>query len=141
MERAKSDEERMRYSRLKDESTNLIAELSTKEGITKAVDAIKQDLNKVDALKLELNKESAKPVMTKEEQDKLLALDKEYADKIEEVKLDESKSDEEKAESLKSINEDLNTKKEAISSQFKNDQWLSDIRYEIEETIAIHGTC
>ena len=78
--------------------------------------------------------------MTKEEQDKLLALDKEYADKIEEVKLDESKSDEEKAESLKSINEDLNAKKEAISSKFKNDQRLSDIRYEIEETIAIHGT-
>ena len=140
MERAKSDEERMRYSGLKDESTNLIAELSTKEGVTKAVDAIKQDLNKVDALKLELNKESAKPVMTKEEQDKLLALDKEYADKIEEVKLHESKSDEEKAESLKSINEDLNAKKEAISSKFKNDQRLSDIRYEIEETIAIHGT-
>ena len=140
MERAKSDEERARYSGLKDESTNLIAELSTKEGVTKAVDAIKQDLNKVDALKLELNKESAKPVMPKEEQDKLLALDKEYADKIEEVKLDESKSDEEKAESLNSINEDLNTKKEAISSKFKNDQRLSDIRYEIEESIAIHGT-
>ena len=78
--------------------------------------------------------------MTKEEQDKLLSLDKEHAAKIEEVKLDESKSDEEKAESLKSINEDLNAKKEAISSKFKNDQRLSDIRYEIEETIAIHGT-
>jgi phosphopantetheinyl transferase (holo-ACP synthase) len=140
MERAKSDEERARYSGLKDESTNLIAELSTKEGVTKAVDAIKQDLNKVDALKLELNKESAKPAMTKEEQDKLLALDKEYADKIEEVKLDESKSDEEKAESLKSINDDLNAKKEEISNKYKNDQRLSDIRYEIEETIAIHGT-
>ena len=140
MERAKSDEERMRYSRLKDESTNLIAELSTKEGVTKAVEAIKQDLNKVDALKLELNKESAKPVMTKEEQDKLLALDKEYADKIEEAKLDESKSDEEKAEFINFLNEKLNAKKEKISSQFKNDQRLSDIRYEIEETIAIHGT-
>lgn len=140
MERAKSDEERVRYSGLKNESTNLIAELSTKEGVTKAVEAIKQDLNKVDALKLELNKESAKPVITKEEQDKLLALDKEYADKIEAVKLDESKSDEEKAESLKSINEDLNAKKEEISNKFKNDQRLSDIRYEIEETIAIHGT-
>jgi hypothetical protein len=140
MERAKSNEEEMRYSGLRDESKNLIAELSTKEGVAKAVDAIKQDLNKVDALKLELNNESAKPVITKEEQDKLLALDKEYADKIEEGKLDESKSDEEKAESLKSINDDLNTKKEAISSKFKNDQRLSDIRYEIEETIAIHGT-
>ena len=140
MERAKSDEERARYSGLKDESTNLIAELSTKEGVTKAVDAIKQDLNKVDALKLELNKESAKPAITKEEQDKLLALDKEYADKIEEAKSDESKSDEEKAESLKSINEELNAKKEEISNKYKNDQRLSDIRYEIEETIAIHGT-
>ena len=140
MERAKSDEERSRYSGLRDESKNLIAELSTKEGVTKAVDAIKQDLNKVDALKLELNKESAKPVMTKEEQDKLLALDKEYADKIEEVKLDESKSDEEKAEFIDFLNEKLNAKKEKISSQFKNDQRLSDIRYEIDESIAIHGT-
>ena len=140
MERAKSDEERLRYSGLLDESKTLISELGTKEGVTKAVDAIKQDLNKVDALKLELNKESAKPVMTKEEQDKLLALDKEYADKIEEAKSDESKSDEEKAESLKSINEELNAKKEAISGKFKNDQRISDIRYEIEETIAIHGT-